>query len=61
MLGIIASDFLKIGNGWDIVEKYAITVVYVGTHLFPKFQEYSRSHSNACSSLISSKKYAFIK
>ena len=38
MLGIIASNFLKIGNGWNIVEKYATTVyvyVYVGTHFLP--------------------------
>ena len=35
MLGIIASNFLKIGNGWAIVVKYATTVVYVGTHFFP--------------------------
>ena len=34
MLGIIASNFLKIGNGWTIVEKYATTVVDVGTHFF---------------------------
>ena len=47
MLGIIASNFLKIGNGWAIVVKYATTVVYVGTHFFPQFLEKSRSHSNA--------------
>ena len=29
VLGIIARNFLKIGNGWAIVEKYATTVVYV--------------------------------
>ena len=34
MLGIIASKFLKIGNGWAIVEKYAPTVVFVGAHFF---------------------------
>ena len=27
MLGIITSNFLKIGNGWTVVEKYATTVV----------------------------------
>ena len=37
MLAIIASNFLKIGNGWSIVVKYATTVVYVGTHFFPQF------------------------
>ena len=35
MLGIIASNVLKIKNGWKVVEKYATTVVYVGTHFFP--------------------------
>ena len=35
MLGIIASNFLKIGNGWTIVEKYATTAVYVLIHFFP--------------------------
>ena len=54
MLGIIASNFLKIGNGWTIVVKYATTVVYVGTHFFQQFLENSRSHSNAYN-LISSK------
>ena len=47
MLGIIASNFIKVGNGWAIVVKYATTVVYVGTHFFPQFLENSRSHSNA--------------
>ena len=37
MLEIIASNFLKIGNGWAIVEKYATSVVYVGTHFFCPF------------------------
>ena len=46
MLGIIASNFLKIGNGWAIVVKYATTVVYVGTQFFPQLLENSRSHSN---------------
>ena len=46
MLGIIASNLLKIGNGWAIVVKYATTVVYVGTQLFPQLLENSRSHSN---------------
>ena len=35
MLGSIASSFLKIGNGWPIVVKYAATVLYVGTHFLP--------------------------
>ena len=47
MLGIIASNFIKVGNGWAIVVRYATTVVYVGTHFFPQFLENSRSHSNA--------------
>ena len=58
MIGIIASNFLKIGNGWTVVEKYATTAAYGGTHFFPKF---SRSHSNTCNTLISSKKRAPIK
>ena len=37
MLEIIASNFLKIVNGWAIAMKYAATVVYKGTHFFPKF------------------------
>ena len=57
MLGIIASNLLKIGNGWAIVVKYVTTVVYVGTHFFPPFLENSRSHSKAYN-LISSKKHA---
>ena len=57
MLGIIASNSLKIGNGWAIVVKYAATVVYVGTHFFPQLMENSRCHSNAYN-LISSKKHA---
>ena len=61
MLGVIASNFLKIGNGWAIVVKYATTVVYVGTHVFPQFLENSRSHSNAYNNLISSEKHAPIK
>ena len=56
MLGIIASNFLKTGNGWTVVEKYATVVVYVGIQFFPQFLENSRSHSNACNTLISSKK-----
>ena len=32
MLGIIASNFLKTGNGWTMVEKIAATV---GTHFLP--------------------------
>ena len=61
MLGIIASNFLKLGNGWTIVEKNAATVVYVETHSFPQFVENTRSNSNACSISISSKKKAPIK
>ena len=61
MLGIIASNFLKIGNGWTVVKKYATTVVYVRTHFFPQFLEKSRCHVNACNTLISSKTYAPIK
>ena len=34
-LWVIASNFLKIRNGWAVVVKYATTVVYVGTHFFP--------------------------
>ena len=48
-------------NGWAIVVKYAATVASVGTHTFPQFLENSRSHSNACNNLISSKKQALIK
>ena len=48
MLGIIASDFLKVENGWPVVVKYVTTVVYVGTPFFPQFLEkISESHSNA--------------
>ena len=47
VLGIIASNLLKIRNGWAIFVKYVTTVVYVGTHFFPQFLENSRSHSNA--------------
>ena len=61
MLGIIANNFLTMRNGWAIVVKYAATVVYVGTHNFPQFLENSRSHSNVCNNLISSKKHALIK
>ena len=46
VVGIIAGNFLKIGNGWAIVVQYATTAVYVGTHFFPQFLENSRSHSN---------------
>ena len=53
--------FLKIGNSWAIVVKYATTVVYVGTHFFPQFLENSRSHSNAYNNVISSEKHAPIK
>ena len=60
MLGIIASNFLKSGNSWAIVVKYATTVVYVGTHFFPQFLEKSRSQGNTYN-LISSKKQATIK
>ena len=58
MLGIIASNFLKVGNGWNIAEKYGTTVVYVGTHSLPQFLQNSRSHSNACNTLVSSKNHA---
>ena len=61
MLGTIASNFLKIGNGWTIVKIYGTTVVFVVTHFFPQFLENCRSHSNACITLISSKKDAPIK
>ena len=61
ILGIIASNFLKIGNGWTVVEKYATIIVYVGIYFFSQFLENSRSHSNACNTLISSKKHAPIK
>ena len=61
MLGIIASNFLNIENGWAIVEKNAPTVVFVGAHCSSQFQENFRSHSNACSTLISSKKHAPIR
>ena len=57
MLGIIVTNFLKIGNGWAIAVKYAATVVYVRAHFFPQFLENSRSHSSAYN-LISSKKHA---
>ena len=60
MLGIITSNFLKLGNGWAIVIKYATTIVYVGAHSFPQFLENSRSHNNAYN-LISSKKHAPVK
>ena len=53
MLRNIASNFLKIGNGWAIVVKYAKTVVYVGTHFFLPFLENSRHHSNACITMMS--------
>ena len=60
MVGIIASSFLRIGNGWTIVVQYATTAVYVGTHFFLQLLENSRSHSNTYN-LISSKKYARVK
>ena len=47
MPGTIAYNFLKIWNGWTIVEKYATSVVYIGAHFFPQLLENSRSHSNA--------------
>ena len=37
MLGFIASNFQKIGNGWTIAVKYATAAVYVGTRFFPNF------------------------
>ena len=60
MMGIIASNFLRIGNGSAIVVQYATTVVYVETHILSQFLENSRSHSNSYN-LISSKKNAPIK
>ena len=60
MLVIIASNFLRIGNGWVIIVKYATTVLYVGTHFFPQFLKNSRYHSNAYN-LISAKKDAPVK
>ena len=54
ILGIIASNFLKMGNGWAIVVNYTTILVYVGTHFFLQFLENSRSHSNVYN-LISSK------
>ena len=61
MLVIIASNFLQTENGWAIVDKYYPTVVFVGAHFFPQFLENFRSHSNASSTLISSKKQTPIK
>ena len=60
MVGIIASNFVKIGNGWTIVIQYATTAVYVGTHFFLQLLENSRSHSNTYN-LISYKKYAQVE
>ena len=56
LLGIITSNFLKIRNGWIIVEKYATILEYVVTYFFPQFLENSRPHFNECNTLISSKK-----
>ena len=56
MLGIITSNFLKILNGWTIVEEYATTLVHIGIHFFIQFVENSRFHNNACNTLIFSKK-----
>ena len=61
MMGIIASNFLKTKTGWIIVEKYAATVAYVGTHFFLQFLENCRSRSNVCNTLISLKTHAPIK
>ena len=61
MLGIIASNFLKIKSGWAIVVGFATTAVYIGTHFLPQFLENSRSHSNVYNNLISSKKHAPVK
>ena len=60
-LWVIASNFLKIRNGWAIVVKYATTIVYVGTHFFHQFLETSRSHSNAYNNVISSENHGPIK
>ena len=56
-LWAIASNFLKIRNGWAVVVKYATTVVYIGTHFFTQFLENFKSHSN----VISSENHAPIK
>ena len=52
-------------NGWAIVKKYALvcskTVVLIRAHFFPEILRIFRSHSNACSPLISSKNHAPIK
>ena len=56
MLGIIASNLLKITNAWVIVVKYATTVVYVGPHFFPQILEKSRSHSNAWHAQLNGKR-----
>ena len=61
MLRIIASNFIKIGNGWAKVQKYAPTVVFVAAHFFLQFLENFGLHSNACTTLIASKKHASIK
>ena len=37
MLEIIPSNFLKIRNGWTVVEKQATTLMYVGTYFFLQF------------------------
>ena len=53
---IIASSFLRIGNGLAIVVKYATTVEYIGSQSFPQILEnHSWSRSNAYNNLISSK------
>ena len=58
MLQVIANNFLKIGNSWAIVKKYAPNAVFVGAHFFPQFLENVRFRSYACSTFISSKKHA---
>ena len=55
MLGIIASNFLKIKNGWTVVQKYTTSIVYLGTHFFPQFLEKYIPHFNECNILISLK------
>ena len=47
MMGFIASNFLKMGNGCIIVEKYTTIVAYVTSHFFLQFLENYRSDSNA--------------
>ena len=52
---------MNIGNDWTIVKKYDPFVIFAGAHFFPQFAENFRSHSNACTTLICSKKHAPVK